>query len=144
MFPSLQTTDKSGNVKLVDTKDAVKTVQGTLATDYRGLATYMSYVVNPRENLQLPDAQTLGRADALEESYKNNPELAAKDAPVVRSLMSRDEAVTFFEKMGEQYKVEIISSIDTQQDLSFYRQGDFIDLCQIGRASCRERVSSPV
>ena len=80
LFPSLQTTDKSGNVKLVDTKDAVKTVQGTLATDYRGLATYMSYVVNPRENLQLPDAQTLGRADALEESYKNNPELAAKDA----------------------------------------------------------------
>jgi len=68
--------------------------------------------------------------DDLVKIEKRMEELAAKDAPVVRSLMSRDEAVTFFEKMGEQYKVEIISSIDTQQDLSFYRQGDFIDLCR--------------
>lgn len=68
--------------------------------------------------------------DDLVKIEKRMEELAAKDTPVVRSLMSRDEAVTFFEKMGEQYKVEIISSIDTQQDLSFYRQGDFIDLCR--------------
>ncbi|MBL0231250.1 MAG: threonine--tRNA ligase [Moraxellaceae bacterium] len=68
--------------------------------------------------------------DDLVKIEKRMEELAAKDTPVVRSLMSRDEAVAFFEKMGEQYKVEIISSIDTQQDLSFYRQGDFIDLCR--------------
>ena len=61
---------------------------------------------------------------------KRMEELAAKDTPVVRSLMSRDDAVKLFEEMGEQYKVEIISSIDTEQDLSFYRQADFIDLCR--------------
>ena len=44
--------------------------------------------------------------------------------------MSRSpEAVKLFEEMGEQYKVEIISSINTDQDLSFYRWVDFIDLC---------------
>jgi len=61
---------------------------------------------------------------------KRMEELAAKDTPVVRSLMSRPEAVKLFEEMGEQYKVEIISSINTDQDLSFYRQADFIDLCR--------------
>lgn len=68
--------------------------------------------------------------DDLVNIEKRMEELAAKDTPVVRSVMSRDEAVAFFEKMGEQYKVEIISSIDSNQDLSFYRQGDFIDLCR--------------
>jgi len=57
-------------------------------------------------------------------------ELAAQDLAVSRSLMSRDEAVKLFESMGEQYKVEIIRDIPAEQDLSFYRQGDFIDLCR--------------
>jgi threonyl-tRNA synthetase len=57
-------------------------------------------------------------------------ELAAQDLAVRRSLMSRDEAVKLFESMGEQYKVEIIRDIPSEQDLSFYRQGDFIDLCR--------------
>jgi len=61
---------------------------------------------------------------------KRMEELAAKDTPVTRSLMSRPDAVKLFEEMGEQYKVEIISSINTDQDLSFYRQADFIDLCR--------------
>ncbi len=68
--------------------------------------------------------------DDLAKIEKRMEELAAKDTPVVRSLMSRDQAVQLFEQMGEQYKVEIISSIDTEQDLSFYRQADFIDLCR--------------
>jgi len=68
--------------------------------------------------------------DDLAKIEKRMEELAAKDTPVVRSVMSRPEAIKLFEQMGEQYKVEIISSIANEQDLSFYRQNDFIDLCR--------------
>jgi threonyl-tRNA synthetase len=57
-------------------------------------------------------------------------ELSRQNQPVTRSLMSRDEAVAFFREKGEHYKVEIIESIPSNQDLSFYQQGDFIDLCR--------------
>ncbi|QEW05853.1 threonine--tRNA ligase [Nitrincola iocasae] len=56
--------------------------------------------------------------------------LSKQNLPVERSLMSRDEAVALFEEMGESYKVEIISDIPSDQPLSFYKQGDFIDLCR--------------
>ncbi|OZG74000.1 threonine--tRNA ligase [Hahella sp. CCB-MM4] len=57
-------------------------------------------------------------------------ELSDADFAVSRSLMSRDEAVELFRKMGEDYKVEIIKDIPSEQNLSFYSQGDFIDLCR--------------
>src|SRR5690606_25640327 len=47
-----------------------------------------------------------------------------------RSLMTRDEAVAMFREMGENYKVEIIESIPSNEPLSFYQQGGFIDLCR--------------
>jgi len=56
--------------------------------------------------------------------------LAKQDQPVNRSLMSRDQAVAFFRDKGESYKVEIIESIPNNEDLSFYQQGEFIDLCR--------------
>jgi threonyl-tRNA synthetase len=57
-------------------------------------------------------------------------ELAKKDEPVVRSEMPRDEAVKFFENMGEHYKAEIIASIPSAEPISLYREGAFIDLCR--------------
>ncbi|MFZ5698468.1 MAG: threonine--tRNA ligase [Pseudomonadota bacterium] len=57
-------------------------------------------------------------------------DLAARDLAVTRSLMSREDAVKLFASMGEQYKVEIIRDIPSAEGLSFYRQGDFIDLCR--------------
>ncbi len=57
-------------------------------------------------------------------------ELAAKDFPVQRSLLSRDAAVEFFKGLGEAYKAEIIESIPADQDLSLYAQGEFTDLCR--------------
>ena len=44
--------------------------------------------------------------------------------------MSRADAIAMFKGMGETYKVEIIESIPGDEDLSFYRQGEFIDLCR--------------
>src|SRR5690606_17027988 len=61
---------------------------------------------------------------------KEMERLAAADIPVARSLLSRPEAVKLFEEMGEKYKVEIIESIPGDEELSFYRQGDFVDLCR--------------
>jgi threonyl-tRNA synthetase len=66
----------------------------------------------------------------LEAIEKKMAELAKKDIPVERSVMPRDEAVAFFKNMGEHYKAEIIASIPTNEDISLYREGDFIDLCR--------------
>jgi threonyl-tRNA synthetase len=57
-------------------------------------------------------------------------ELAAQDLAVSRSELSRPEAIKLFEDMGEKYKVQIIASIPGEEPLSFYKQGDFIDLCR--------------
>jgi threonyl-tRNA synthetase len=61
---------------------------------------------------------------------KRMGELAKKDEPVVRSEMPRDDAVKFFEGMGEHYKAEIIASIPSNEPISLYREGNFIDLCR--------------
>ena len=66
----------------------------------------------------------------LEKIEKRMAELAKSNLPVERSVMSRPDAVKMFEAMGEKYKVEIIESIPGEEDLSFYKQGDFIDLCR--------------
>ncbi len=49
---------------------------------------------------------------------------------VERHTMSRDEAITLFENMGEKYKAEIIRDIPEDQILSLYKQGEFVDLCR--------------
>jgi threonyl-tRNA synthetase len=56
--------------------------------------------------------------------------LAQQNLPVVRTEMSRAEAIEFFQNQGEAYKVEIIKDIPGQETLSFYQQGDFVDLCR--------------
>ncbi len=61
---------------------------------------------------------------------KKMAELAKADTPVVRSEMSRDDAVSYFKSIGETYKAEIIESIPADQVLSLYNQGDFTDLCR--------------
>ena len=57
-------------------------------------------------------------------------ELAAKDEPVVRRVLPRDEAVAYFKSIGEHYKAEIIASIPAGEDVSLYREGAFEDLCR--------------
>ncbi len=61
---------------------------------------------------------------------KRMTELAAKDEPVLRRVLPRDEAVAYFKSMGENYKAEIIGSIPADQEVSLYREGDFEDLCR--------------
>ncbi len=56
--------------------------------------------------------------------------LSAKDEPVVRRVLPRDEAVAHFKQMGEAYKAEIIGSIPADQAVSLYSEGAFEDLCR--------------
>ncbi|MEJ6001761.1 threonine--tRNA ligase [Paucibacter soli] len=57
-------------------------------------------------------------------------ELARKDEKIVRSVLPRDEAVSYFKGIGEAYKAEIIESIPADQDVSLYAEGAFTDLCR--------------
>ncbi|VAW84824.1 Threonyl-tRNA synthetase [hydrothermal vent metagenome] len=68
--------------------------------------------------------------DDLERIEKKMAELAAENHPIERLVMSRDEAVAFFRANKEEYKAEIIESIPSDEPLSLYKQGDFIDLCR--------------
>ena len=60
---------------------------------------------------------------------KRMKELAAADIPIVRSEISREEAKKKFSEMGEIFKVEIIESIDPNEPITIYSQGDWGDLC---------------
>ncbi|MGD9871340.1 MAG: threonine--tRNA ligase [Thauera sp.] len=57
-------------------------------------------------------------------------EIARREISVQREVWPRDKAVDFFKGIGEHYKAEIIASIPAGEDVSLYRQGDFIDLCR--------------
>ena len=68
--------------------------------------------------------------DDLAKIEKRMKELASQKLPVTRQVLSRNEAVTYFENLGEHYKAEIIRDIPASEDLSLYTQGDFTDLCR--------------
>jgi threonyl-tRNA synthetase len=61
---------------------------------------------------------------------KRMAEIAKRDIKVERRVMPRNEAVAFFQNMGERYKAEIISSIPESAAISLYAQDNFIDLCR--------------
>jgi len=66
----------------------------------------------------------------LERIEKKMTAISKEKLIVRRSLLAREDAIKLFEQKGEQYKVQILESIPDQEDLSFYQQGDFIDLCR--------------
>ena len=68
--------------------------------------------------------------DDLAAIEKRMTDLANKDEPVLRRVLPRDEAVSYFKGMGEHYKAEIIGSIPSNEDVSLYKEGAFEDLCR--------------
>lgn len=61
---------------------------------------------------------------------KRMDELAAKNIPIVRKEMKREDAIKFFLGLGEKYKAELIEAIPEGETISLYEQGDFVDLCR--------------
>ena len=78
----------------------------------------------------------------LEAIERRMAELAARDIPVTRQEMPRDEAVAFFRNIGEEYKAQIIADIPADETISLYRQDDFIDLCRGPHAPSTGRLNA--
>jgi threonyl-tRNA synthetase len=57
-------------------------------------------------------------------------DIVDRDESIEREVWQRDKAAEFFRGIGEEYKAEIIESIPSDEDLTLYRQGEFIDLCR--------------
>ncbi|HIN20861.1 MAG TPA: threonine--tRNA ligase [Rhodospirillales bacterium] len=66
----------------------------------------------------------------LEKIEARMHEIVKRDEPVTREVWDRAEAIKFFKDKGEHYKAEIIEEIPGDEEVSLYRQGDFIDLCR--------------
>lgn len=56
--------------------------------------------------------------------------IVKENEKIERIMMTREEAIKYFEELGEEYKVEIIKEIAQGEMLSFYKQGEFMDLCR--------------
>ncbi|MDP3440053.1 MAG: threonine--tRNA ligase, partial [Azonexus sp.] len=68
--------------------------------------------------------------DDLAQIEARMQELAAADLPISRRELPRNEAIAYFEQLGESYKAELIRAIPGGETVSLYRQGDFEDLCR--------------
>ena len=68
--------------------------------------------------------------DDLEHIEARMREIVARDEPVTREVWDRAEAIRFFTDQGEHYKAEIIQDLPEDEEISWYRQGEFIDLCR--------------
>jgi len=66
----------------------------------------------------------------LQKIEKKMESLVSANIPVTRQEYTRNDAIKYFDSIGEKYKVEIISSIPEDQIISLYSQGDFTDLCR--------------
>ncbi|MEE3362913.1 MAG: threonine--tRNA ligase, partial [Anaerovoracaceae bacterium] len=62
----------------------------------------------------------------IEEEMRN---IIKEDLPLEHYTMPRDEALKFWKDRNEDYKVELIEDLPDEKELSFYRQGDYVDLC---------------
>lgn len=66
----------------------------------------------------------------LETIEKRMRQIVERNEEIIRTEMPRDEAVDFFRNQGEEYKAEIIASIPSNEPITLYKQGEFIDLCR--------------
>ena len=57
-------------------------------------------------------------------------EIVKRDEKIERIVMSRQEAIEFFKKLGEHYKVQIIEDLPEDETITLYRQGNYTDLCR--------------
>ena len=61
---------------------------------------------------------------------KKMHDIINKGEKFTREVWTRDEAIKFFNNKGEKYKVELIKDLDTDEEITIYRQGEWIDLCR--------------
>ena len=74
--------------------------------------------------------ETAFSEDDLATIEKRMHEIVDLDEPIIRNVWTRDEAVAFYKKNNEPFKIELVEAIPADQTVTFYQQGDFIDLCR--------------
>jgi len=72
---------------------------------------------------------------------KKMSEIIRQDNPFVRKIVSREEAIEFFKRMGEDYKVELLKDI-IDEEVSLYEEGGFMDLCRGPHITSTGQVSA--
>ena len=67
--------------------------------------------------------------DDLKKIQKEMKKIINANYPLEKSILSRDKALELMRQKGEDYKVELINDLPSDEEISFYTQGEFIDLC---------------
>jgi threonyl-tRNA synthetase len=75
------------------------------------------------------DMDTTLALEELQKIEKEMEKIIKEDLALERFSLPRDEAIKYMEEKGEPYKVELIKDLHEGEEISFYKQGDFVDLC---------------
>ena len=70
------------------------------------------------------------KPEHLERIEERMHDIVDRDEPIVREVWTRDEAARLFTEAGESYKAEIVAGLPDGEEITLYRQGDFVDLCR--------------
>ena len=68
--------------------------------------------------------------DDLDAIEKRMHDIVDRDEPIERAVWTRDEAVAFYREKNEPFKIELVEAIPQDETVSYYTQGQFIDLCR--------------
>ena len=74
--------------------------------------------------------ETAFSEDDLASIEKRMHDIVDRDETIIRNVWTRDEAVAFYKKNDEPFKIELVEAIPADETVTFYQQGDFIDLCR--------------
>jgi len=66
----------------------------------------------------------------LEKIEKEMKKIVKQDLPMEKFVLPREEAIKFLREQGEDYKIELVEDLPEDEEISFYKQGDFVDLCR--------------
>ncbi len=75
------------------------------------------------------DSDTPFTTEMTEKIESEMKKIVKENLKIERFTLPRDEAVRFMEEKGEDYKVALIARVPEGEEISFYRQGEFVDLC---------------
>ena len=75
------------------------------------------------------DSETPLTAEDLEKIEKEMKKIVKEALPITRFTKPRNEAIAYFKEKEEPYKVELIEDLPEDAEISFYQQGEFVDLC---------------
>ncbi len=75
------------------------------------------------------DRETPFAAEDLEKIEAEMKKIVKENLPLERFTKTREDAIQYFEEKGEPYKVELIEDLPEGEEISFYSQGEFTDLC---------------